>query len=54
VRTRLTALLLLLAPLAPLFGQTPSDRLALDRLLDSLARVSDTTSLRSTHRALAR
>jgi GWxTD domain-containing protein len=54
VRTRLSALLLLLAPLAPLLGQTPSDRLALDRLHDSLVLVSDTTSLRSEQRAPAR
>jgi len=54
VRSRFPALLLLLAPLASLHGQTPSDRLALDRLHDSLALVTDTTSLRAGHRALAR
>ena len=54
MRSRFPALLLLLAPLAPLVGQTPSDRLALDRFHDSLALIRDTTSLRAAHRALVR
>ena len=52
--SRFPALLLLLAPLAPLVGQTPSDRLALDRFQDSLGHILDTTSLRAAHRALVR
>ena len=54
MRSRFPALLLFLAPLAPLFAQTPSDRLALDRFHDSLALTRDITSLRAAHRALLR
>ncbi len=52
MRSWLPALLVLLAPLAPLSAQAPSDRLALDRFGDSLALVLDTTSLRVSQRAL--
>ena len=54
MRSRFPALLLLLAPLSPLFGQTAPDRLTLDHFRDSLALVLDTASLRSIHRSLAR
>ncbi|HEX6616921.1 MAG TPA: GWxTD domain-containing protein [Gemmatimonadales bacterium] len=50
----LVALPLLAAPLAPLPGQTPSDRPALDRFHDSLAAVYDTASLRQSYRSLSR
>ena len=48
------ALALLAAPLVPLPGQTPPDRLALDRFRDSLAAVHDTASIRTLHDALTR
>jgi GWxTD domain-containing protein len=54
VRPRFPALLLLLLPGSALPGQTPSDRLTLDRFRDSLASVHDTSALRSLQRSLAR
>ena len=54
MRSRFPALLLLLAPCSALPGQTPSDRLALDRFRDSLTTVHDTSALRTLQRSLAR
>jgi GWxTD domain-containing protein len=50
----LLALPLLAAPLSPLPGQNPTDRLALDRFHDSLAAVHDTASLRTLRHSLTR
>ena len=54
MHSRFPALLLVLAPLTPLAGQTAPDRLALDRFHDSLALVTDTSALRAARHALAR
>lgn len=54
MRWRFPTLLLLALPLAPLGGQSPRDRVALDRFRDSLDAVHDTTALRALYRALAR
>lgn len=54
MRWRFPTLLLLVLPLAPLAGQSPQDRLALDRFRDSLDAVHDTSALRALQRGLAR
>ncbi len=52
MRRRFSTLLLLAMPLTPLAGQSPQDRLALDRFQDSLDAAHDTTVLRSQYRDL--
>jgi len=53
---RALAGLLLFAPLSTLAGQSPAERLSLDRLHDSLAALTsrDTSALRASHRQLSR